>query len=210
MMQQLCVTVLTLCAASASAEALDKDSAALVAPKVQTQPGQDYAGVSRLWQGIPGLERAPNGRLWVTWYSGGKGEGNENYVVLVTSADDGKTWSTPKVSCRAFKAMLMPVLVQLELVTIPPVQPRSARWRWISAVCAGLTSGSRMGTSASVRYAEAFEHTITPCWAKSGSTVLAALEGSAEKTTRAWAASGTLSQICISPAQAGIAWSRIQ
>ncbi|MBN1345090.1 MAG: exo-alpha-sialidase [Phycisphaerae bacterium] len=98
MMRQLCMTVLTMCAASATAETLDKDDAALVAPKVQLNPGPEYAGVARLWQGIPGIERAPGGRLWATWYSGGKGEGNENFVVLVTSADDGKTWSPPKIA----------------------------------------------------------------------------------------------------------------
>lgn len=27
------------------------------------------------------------------WYSGGTNEGPENYVVLVTSSDDGETWS---------------------------------------------------------------------------------------------------------------------
>lgn len=69
----------------------------LVAPAVQINPPANYAAQNRLWQGIPGIERAPNGRLWALWYTGGKGEGNENYVVLVTSSDDGKTWSAPKL-----------------------------------------------------------------------------------------------------------------
>jgi len=71
--------------------------ASLVAPEIQINPGEKYAAGTRTWQGIPGLERAANGRLWAVWYSGGKGEGNENYVVLVTSDDDGKTWSEPKL-----------------------------------------------------------------------------------------------------------------
>jgi predicted neuraminidase len=50
-----------------------------------------------MFQGIPGIERAPNGRLWAVWYGGGVGEGDENYVMLVTSADDGRTWSDLKL-----------------------------------------------------------------------------------------------------------------
>jgi hypothetical protein len=66
---------------------------ALLAPPVNTAPGPEYADDTRLFQGIPGIERAANGRLWALWYAGGKGEGPENYAVLVTSGDDGKTWS---------------------------------------------------------------------------------------------------------------------
>lgn len=48
-----------------------------------------------MFQGIPGIECAPGGRLWATWYAGGFGESMENYVLLATSGDDGKTWSKP-------------------------------------------------------------------------------------------------------------------
>lgn len=48
---------------------------------------------ARHWQGIPGIELAPNGRLWAAFYSGGKNEGPDNYVALVTSRDGGRTWS---------------------------------------------------------------------------------------------------------------------
>lgn len=58
-------------------------------------PGPEYADAQRVWQGIPGIERAPGGRLWAAWYSGGQTEGPGNYVVLVTSDDDGRTWSAP-------------------------------------------------------------------------------------------------------------------
>jgi predicted neuraminidase len=51
----------------------------------------------RQWQGIPAIERAANGRLWVAFFSGGPKEPDpENYVLLTTSADDGQTWSTPQ------------------------------------------------------------------------------------------------------------------
>jgi len=69
--------------------------AALISPPINTSPGPEYATEKRLWQGIPGIERNPNGRLWAVWYTGGKGEGPDNYVVLVTSDDDGHTWSKP-------------------------------------------------------------------------------------------------------------------
>lgn len=76
------------------------DDPALIPPKVNTDPGAKYADDTRSFQGIPGVERAPNGRLWALWYAGDEnepGEGPGNYVVLVTSGDDGKTWSAPRL-----------------------------------------------------------------------------------------------------------------
>lgn len=73
---------------------------ALVPPVLNTAPGAKYADPTRIFQGIPGIERAANGRLWATWYAGGPdepGEGPGNYVVLVSSGDDGKSWSAPKL-----------------------------------------------------------------------------------------------------------------
>jgi PelA/Pel-15E family pectate lyase len=65
---------------------------------VITDPGAAYADDARSWQGIPGIERAQNGRLWVTWYSGDTGEGDiGNYGLAATSGDEGKTWSKPMV-----------------------------------------------------------------------------------------------------------------
>jgi hypothetical protein len=61
--------------------------------KVNFKPGAKYADETRMFQGIPGLARSPSGRLWATWYGGGTKECEENYVMLVTSDDDGKTWS---------------------------------------------------------------------------------------------------------------------
>ncbi|MCH9656455.1 MAG: glycoside hydrolase [Planctomycetes bacterium] len=84
----------TFCSAEGNTK---QDDPALVAPPVNTQPGKEYADDTRLFQGIPGMERASNGRLWALWYAGGTGEGELNYVTLVTSQDDGKSWSGPKV-----------------------------------------------------------------------------------------------------------------
>ena len=68
-------------------------------PKVAPNfsPGEEYASHSRNWQGIPSIERADNGRLWMTWYSGGVTEDNDNYALLITSEDDGETWTEPVV-----------------------------------------------------------------------------------------------------------------
>jgi hypothetical protein len=62
----------------APAAVTSADDPALVPATVNTSPGPEYGA---------------GGRLWATWYSGGTNEGPENYVVLITSSDDGRTWS---------------------------------------------------------------------------------------------------------------------
>ena len=69
------------------------DDPALMAPTINTAPGLEYGGDTREFQGIPGIERAANGRLWALWYGGGATEGPQNYVMLTTSDDDGATWT---------------------------------------------------------------------------------------------------------------------
>lgn len=75
----------------------DMGDPAMQAPPVIINPGAAHADSTRIFQGIPGIERAANGRLWATWYGGGPDEGPHNYVMLVTSGDDGETWSTLKL-----------------------------------------------------------------------------------------------------------------
>lgn len=91
------ITLLLITAYIQAEEKSDQTDPALVAPPINTSPGKEYADDTRMFQGIPGLSRAANGRLWALWYAGGTGEGELNYVVLVTSGDDGKTWSGPKL-----------------------------------------------------------------------------------------------------------------
>lgn len=87
---------------------------ALLAPSVILQPGPQYADEARMFQGIPGIERAARGRLWATWYGGGVTEDRHNYVMLATSGDDGGTWSGLRMvvdpdgdgPCRAFDPCL--------------------------------------------------------------------------------------------------------
>src|SRR5260221_628679 len=66
-------------------------------PVPNFSPGPEYADSARMFQGIPGIERAANGRLWACWYGGGTGEDRFNYIMLVTSNDDGKTSSPLKL-----------------------------------------------------------------------------------------------------------------
>ena len=108
------VLVILLCTSSAcwAQGTGDRDDPALASPPVIAPPGPAYTDDTRVFQGIPGIERASNGRLWATWYGGGPGEGPENYVMLATSGDDGATWSDVKLVIdppgivRAFDACL--------------------------------------------------------------------------------------------------------
>ena len=51
------------------------------------------AVTNRAHMGIPSLAVSSGGRLWATWYAGvTPGEDHNNYVVLSTSGDSGKTW----------------------------------------------------------------------------------------------------------------------
>ncbi len=71
---------------------------ALQAPAIVEVLDGKYADQNRAWQGIPGVERAPGGRLWATWYAGGTGEGPLNYVLLSTNDDNGDAWSKPTLA----------------------------------------------------------------------------------------------------------------
>ncbi len=62
-------------------------------PPVIFNPGPEYGPDKRNYQGIPTIERAPNGRLWAAWYAGKVWEDKYNYLLVATSGDDGRTWS---------------------------------------------------------------------------------------------------------------------
>ncbi|MHB8903275.1 MAG: sialidase family protein, partial [Thermoguttaceae bacterium] len=88
------IAALILPAASFGADEPDAiDGLAAVPPVVNFQPGPEYADSARMFQGIPSLERSPKGRLWAVWYGGGVTEDQHNYILAVTSADDGANWS---------------------------------------------------------------------------------------------------------------------
>lgn len=65
------------------------------APPLHAGPPQLplHAVTNRAHVGIPSLAVSKGGRLWATWYTGvTPGEDRNNYVVLSTSGDNGKTW----------------------------------------------------------------------------------------------------------------------
>lgn len=70
---------------------------ALLEPAVITNPGPEYSDEFRCYQGVPSVEYIANGRLWAVWFGGGIGEDKDNYLMLVTSSDHGKTWSKIKL-----------------------------------------------------------------------------------------------------------------
>jgi predicted neuraminidase len=83
--KQLCFTVaLVSVLISASTAPLVVAEEQLIVPK-------------RTWQGIPGLERTAQGRVFVSWFTGGSKEpAPENTVVLAYSDDAGKTFTEPQ------------------------------------------------------------------------------------------------------------------
>ena len=49
---------------------------------------------NRKFQGIPSIAISTNGQLWAIWYAGiTPDEDQNNYVVIATSGDDGKSWT---------------------------------------------------------------------------------------------------------------------
>ena len=61
-------------------------------------PALEIALARRVWQGIPGVERTVQGRLFYTWYTGGELEPRpENMALLCYSGDNGKTHSPLRI-----------------------------------------------------------------------------------------------------------------
>ena len=62
----------------------------------KTEFHDDFTGheeLDRNWQGVTSMERSRGGRLFGAWVTGGNGEPQRrNYIVIVYSDDDAKTW----------------------------------------------------------------------------------------------------------------------
>lgn len=68
-----------------------------VVPRVIFEPGAEYADANRCFGIASSIARTPGGRLWCGFSSGGEGEGHLNYGIVVTSDDDGASWSPPRI-----------------------------------------------------------------------------------------------------------------
>ena len=77
------------------APACAQEADPLAPPPVLRPVPEKYSDANRAWQGIASLEVARDGGLWACWYSGGKTECGENYVLVAYSGDRGETWTEP-------------------------------------------------------------------------------------------------------------------
>jgi len=129
---------------------------ALQPPQVWSHIGPNHVKSSRGAQGVPGLERTAQGRLWASWYTG-KGkrgvESSSSYIVLATSGDDGQSWSEKLVvQARRFVHTYDPCLW---------IDPQERMW-FFWAQSAGVQDG-RMGVWAMVTQDADSE---TPKWSE--------------------------------------------
>ncbi len=76
-----------------AAPAQPTDRPFLHPPRYIGPPKAEHAATNRAFQGISSMAVSPGGRLWVVWYAGvTPAEDSNNYVVLATSGDGGKSW----------------------------------------------------------------------------------------------------------------------
>jgi len=101
-------------------------------PRHVGPPLPEQAVTNRAFTGIPSMAVTPGGRLWADWYAGPTpGEDSNNYVVLSTSGDGGKTWreltpsAIPHPSARFFITRLRSG--NLLLVKHGPLDQRTGR-----------------------------------------------------------------------------------
>ncbi len=67
-------------------------------PCVYFHPDQArYQPNIRQWQGVASMERTAKGTMYVDFYSGMKTEESGNFIILLRSDDDGKTWRDPEL-----------------------------------------------------------------------------------------------------------------
>lgn len=70
------------------------DSLSLRPPRHVGAPTAEHAPALRAFTGIPSLTVTARGRLWAVWYAGiTPAEDMNNYVVVATSGDRGRTWN---------------------------------------------------------------------------------------------------------------------
>ena len=92
---QIILGMVTLSLLNISITIAQEGTSYLNEPKIIEDPASThkYAAESRKFTGIPSIAVSRNGRLWAVWYSGKTpGEDQNNYVVVATSGDKGKSW----------------------------------------------------------------------------------------------------------------------
>ncbi|WP_197440591.1 sialidase family protein [Polystyrenella longa] len=92
--RQLALVLLCLITSMATSPLMAEDASDIKQPAKYVGPLKpEHAVTNRAFQGIPSLAVAKSGRLWATWYAGvTPSEDSNNYVILSTSGDNGKTW----------------------------------------------------------------------------------------------------------------------
>ena len=93
-----------------------------------------YGDAFRLWQGIPSVEVTHGGRIFVTFYSGGRSEEAGNFCLLVESRDGGMTFSPPV-------AVVAPDLASRCFDPCLWTDPRGRLWWTVNEAPAGKTVG---------------------------------------------------------------------
>lgn len=106
--------VLIMCSLLLAQDDAWKSPSSVVADVI-VDPGPEFDDAKRLWQGIPGIERAKNGRMWATWYSGDLGEGDPgNYVLLASKGPIDSAWSKPSVVIQSDQARMNDPLLWID------------------------------------------------------------------------------------------------
>ncbi|MEZ0386680.1 MAG: sialate O-acetylesterase [Verrucomicrobium sp.] len=141
-MRSLCLltSALLLSVLSVPSIAVEPPQATII-----SSPGAAYSDTARVWQGIPGIERAPKGRLWAAWYSGDIGEGMAgNYALVASSGNEGKSWSKPVVVIEGPKGTAI-------VDPLPWLDPQGRLWvfyKQVTPKAPGQPDSGFMGTFA--------------------------------------------------------------
>lgn len=68
---------------------------ALKPPLIAFAASPRHAESKRTFQGVTTIERTANGRLWAAWFARSSNDRRDDFVAVVTSDDEGKSWSAP-------------------------------------------------------------------------------------------------------------------
>ena len=72
-----------------------KSDSALSPALIQVPSKPEHYSENRKFQGIPSIAVLPDGTLLAVWYTGGRGEGPNNFCVVARSTDGGVNWQDP-------------------------------------------------------------------------------------------------------------------